>query len=151
MTRILVSTMANSVFLTKVLVPRHLKPLAPLLSNYSLTKSKNPFIFTDITFLRSSEAPKASKIKTNWRQLSDKLFQKGKGDEHNYFLRIRREQFLKLKERKIKEIVADLRALEAEVREMDHKTSLRAETVRQNLMVEIRELKALLEKFKKSL
>ncbi|XP_020804446.1 uncharacterized protein LOC110181115 [Drosophila serrata] len=140
--------MANTV-LAKIIKAGPLRSLKPSFSNCSLTKS--PYIFTDFIYVRCTQDPKECNIRTNWRHLSDKISEKGRGDEKNYFLKLSREQFVKIKEKKIKEIIADIRALEVEVREMDRKTSLRAEKVRQNLMVEIRELKAMLEKFKKSL
>nr|XP_017024657.1 uncharacterized protein LOC108076367 [Drosophila kikkawai] len=136
------------IFVSKILSSRHLKSL---FSNYSLSKIKNPFMFTYITFLRSSKDPKASDIKTNWRQFSDKLSQKGRGDELNYFLRIRREQFIKLNERKIKEIVADLRVLEAKLSKIGSKTTAQQEKAKQKLIMEIKELKAALENYKKTL
>ncbi|XP_017024493.1 uncharacterized protein [Drosophila kikkawai] len=143
MPRILISTMKNSVLLAKILSQCRLH-------HYSLPNSKNPFIFTNITFLRNRYIPKESKTKTNRRQLSDKLSEKGRGDEANFYLRVRREQFMKIKERKIIQIEAELRLLEAKLSKIGPKTTSQQEEVKQKLLVEIKELKATLKKYKKS-
>lgn len=56
-----------------------------------------------------------------------------------------------IRKRRMEEIKEDIAALEAEVREMDNKTSRRAMDLRKKLMDEIKELKAMLKKFEKSL
>ncbi|XP_017040655.1 uncharacterized protein LOC108087671 [Drosophila ficusphila] len=85
------------------------------------------------------------------RQFNDKLSEKGRGEELNYFLKLGKEQFERLRMNRLKEIAIHINELEAEIKKMETKTSRKSQKTREKLAKEIRELKEMLERFKKSL
>ncbi|XP_070069019.1 uncharacterized protein [Drosophila takahashii] len=85
------------------------------------------------------------------RRFSDKISEKGRGDELNYFLKLAREQFMKIKKNRMKEIASDIEKLEDDIKAIEKQTSRRSQKNRELILKEIEDLKAMLQRFKKSL
>ncbi|EDV56834.2 uncharacterized protein LOC6547915 [Drosophila erecta] len=85
------------------------------------------------------------------REFSDKFSEKGRGEELNYVLRLASEQFTKIKKNRIKEIARDIEKLEEEIKSLENRTSHQSKKNKEILIKELKTLKEMLQRFKKSL
>ncbi|XP_017123411.1 uncharacterized protein LOC108143477 [Drosophila elegans] len=85
------------------------------------------------------------------RQLSDKLTEKGRGDELNYFLKLGHEQFMKIRQNRIQEISNEIKALQDEIKKLEKQTSRKAMKTREDLSKQINDLREMLERFENAI
>ncbi|KAI8038793.1 uncharacterized protein LOC128254697 isoform X2 [Drosophila gunungcola] len=85
------------------------------------------------------------------RLLSDKLTEKGRGDELNYFLKLGHEQFMKIRKNRIQEISNEIEALQDEIKKLEKQTSRKAMKTREDLSKQINHLREMLERFENTI
>nr|XP_016929543.1 uncharacterized protein LOC108009584 isoform X1 [Drosophila suzukii] len=113
-------------------------------------RKKNGLVFRDHSVLSTKNVIYKYPFKSHRRQYSDRLYEKGRGEELNYFLRLGREQFMKIRKNRIQEITNDIAKLEKEIQEMEKQTSRRSQKNKELLMKELQALRDMLERFHKT-
>ncbi|XP_016947336.1 uncharacterized protein LOC108022750 [Drosophila biarmipes] len=111
---------------------------------------ENGLVIKDHFLLRNKNVIYKYPFKSHRRQFADKLYEKGKGDELNYFLKLGREQFMKIRKDRIKEIADDIKKLEEEIQKMEKQSSRQAQKKKEHLENELKALRDMLDRFHKS-
>ncbi|XP_037728017.1 uncharacterized protein LOC119558817 isoform X2 [Drosophila subpulchrella] len=111
-------------------------------------RKKNGLVFRNHSVLSTKNVIYKYPFK---RQFSDRLYEKGRGEELNYFLRLGREQFMKIRKNRIQEITNEIEQLEKEIQKLEKQTSHRSQKNKELLQKELQALREMLGRFHKNI
>ncbi|XP_037728016.1 uncharacterized protein LOC119558817 isoform X1 [Drosophila subpulchrella] len=114
-------------------------------------RKKNGLVFRNHSVLSTKNVIYKYPFKSHRRQFSDRLYEKGRGEELNYFLRLGREQFMKIRKNRIQEITNEIEQLEKEIQKLEKQTSHRSQKNKELLQKELQALREMLGRFHKNI